>query len=217
MERTSPSSACRAAACAGESASDGGSARISTRPVARSRLIAGGRKSCALARSRRGRAGRWRRGSTAAGFSPSVAPSAVTGDCTCTPSPCSSVVRASRSRPSPAEPMTAGPGSSGCPGLVAAQHGRARQAELLGDGRADAGVGEVAVPVTHWRFLPRAFMAVRPWVRTRGWRRRPGRRRRRSRSGRACRGPPRAASWPAGRRSGRRSRRTGARPPATSR
>src|SRR5829696_9094559 len=115
MERTSPSSACRAAAWAGESASDGGSARISTRPVARSRLIAGLRKSCALARSagvRRPVASRI----TAAGFSPSVAPSAVTGDCTWMPSPCSSWVRASRSRPSPAESITAGPGSSGRPG-----------------------------------------------------------------------------------------------------
>ena len=45
--------------------------------------------------------------------------------------------------------MTAGPGSSGCARLVAAQHGRPGQAELLGDGRADAGVREVAVPVAH--------------------------------------------------------------------
>src|SRR3712207_6934504 len=36
-------------------------------------------------------------------------------------------------------------------GLVPAQHGRAGQAELPDQGRADAGVGEVAVPVTHVR------------------------------------------------------------------
>src|SRR3954469_10181443 len=115
MDRTSPSRAWRAAAWAGESASDGGSARISTRPVARSRLIAGDRKSCALARSAGVRSPVASR-ITAAGFSPSVAPSAVTGDCTCTPSARSSAVSASRSRPSPAEPITAGPGSSACPG-----------------------------------------------------------------------------------------------------
>src|SRR4051812_16903990 len=115
MDRTSPSSACRAAAWAGESAADGGSARISTRPLARSRFTAGARKSCAPARSagvRRPVASRI----TAAGFSPSPEPSAVTGDCTCTPSAWRSSVSAFRSRPSPAEPMTAGPGSSACPG-----------------------------------------------------------------------------------------------------
>ena len=53
---------------------------------------------------------------TADGLSPSVAPSAVTGDWPCTPAPCRSWVSGSRSRPSPAEPMTAGPGSSACPG-----------------------------------------------------------------------------------------------------
>ena len=63
MERTSPSSACRAAAWAGESASDGGSARISTRPVARSRLIAGREEVVRAGQVGRGRAGRSRRGS----------------------------------------------------------------------------------------------------------------------------------------------------------
>ena len=59
-------------------------------------------------------------------------------------------------------------GQQRLPGLVAAQHRRAGQAELLGDGRAEAGVREVAVPVTHWEvfLLPlsvrKASASLRP-------------------------------------------------------
>ena len=188
-----PSSACRAAACAGGRRRPAGREIVTTRPPAASPDAGAG----ASIGRQVGRRGRLRR-------APPRPPSRSVGAAcprTCRARPAS---LARTSAPAP-EPSTRRARAAAAPRLVAAQHGRLGQAELLGQALPKPELTKSQVPVTPSVCLQDGDDALAAGGAD-------------GDQARACRAAvPRAASSPARRRSGRRSRRTGDRPPATSR